>query len=163
MTNQEIAEVLDQMAVLLEVDDANPFRVRAYRMAAETIREEERSVGEMVAAAEPLTELEFVGKDLAAAIEELARTGQLAALEELSLRIPRTLLEVMRIPGVGPKKARRLWQELEVTTVTELEAAARGGKIAALKGFGPKTEESLIRRIERRREREREKEDQRDS
>jgi len=152
-TNAEIADLLEEIALLLELDDANPFRVRAYRNGAVTVMDHDRPLAEMVEAEEDLTELEFIGKDLAATIRELVTTGDLAFYEELRARIPDSLVELLRIPGLGPGRVRRLWRELDIHTLDQLEEAARTGRIAELKGFGPKTQESLLRRIERHRER----------
>ncbi len=158
MNNGEIAQRLEAMASLLELDGANPFRTRAYRMAAETVREEPDPVADRVKAGDDLTELEFVGKDLANAIEELVRDGKLSAFDTLTERVPASLLELLRIPGLGPKKVQRLWNEVGVTSRDELEAALREHRVADLKGFGAKTEESLLRRIEREKQRDAERE-----
>lgn len=154
MNNTDIAKHLEAMASLLELDGANPFRIRAYRMAAETVREEPDPVADRVKAGDDLTQLEFIGKDLAAAIAELVQDGRLGAFESLTERVPASLLELLRIPGLGPKKVQRLWNEVGVTSRDELEAALREHRVAGLKGFGPKTEESLLRRIARQKERE---------
>jgi DNA polymerase (family 10) len=149
MENLEISQVLKQMADLLEIQEANPFRVRAYRNAARVVGEYPRPMREMVEAEADLTELPSIGKDLAASIRELVETGELAALEELGKDVPPRLLEVMRLPGVGPKKARKLWAELGVESVDDLEAAAEAGRVAELSGFGAKSQEKILTGIAR--------------
>ncbi len=144
MENLEIARVLDDVADLLEIGEANPFRVRAYRNAARTVEAETVPLRKRLEEGADLTELPAVGKDIAGRIEELVRTGDLALLNELSDEIPRTLIEVMRLPGIGPKRASVLWKKLGVETVDELEAAAHDGRVAQLKGFGAKTQEKIL-------------------
>ncbi len=144
MENLEIARVLDDVADLLEIGEANPFRVRAYRNAARTVEAETVPLRKRLEEGADLTELPAVGKDIAGRIEELVRTGDFALLNELSDEIPRTLIEVMRLPGIGPKRASVLWKKLGVETVDELEAAAHDGRVAQLKGFGAKTQEKIL-------------------
>lgn len=151
MDNASVARLLQDVASLLELKEANPFRIMAYRNAASTLEDLPTPLHEMIERGEDLTQLEFVGKDLAAAITTLVTTGKLKVLDELSAEVPLTLLEILRIPGIGPKTVKRLWQALGVTTVEELETAAREGHIAALDGFGKKTQENILRRIERSR------------
>ena len=156
LTNDQVVRLLEEISILLELDDANPFRVRAYRNAGISVGELDRPLVDLVREETDLTELEFVGKDLAAQLAEIARTGRSPMLDSLRERIPPSILELLRIPGLGPGKAKRLWKELEITTLDQLEEAARAGRIAELKGFGAKTQESLLRRIDRIRERNRE-------
>jgi DNA polymerase (family 10) len=149
MENLEIARVLSQMANLLEIQDANPFRVRAYRNAARTVDGHATPMRKLVESGADLTELAGIGKDMASHIGELVETGELSALDELTVRIPRTLIDVMDLPGVGPKKARKLWQELGVESVDDLEAAAQRGEVAELAGFGVRSQEKILAGIER--------------
>ena len=130
MENLEIARVLGQMANLLEIQDANPFRVRAYRNAARTVDGHATPMRKLVESGVDLKELPGIGKDMASHIGELVETGELTALAELAGKIPRSLIDVMDLPGVGPKKARKLWHELAVESVDDLEAAAKEGKVA---------------------------------
>ena len=141
--NSEIAAIFDQVADLLEIEDANRFRVRAYRNAANTIRDQSRSVAEMVAAGEDLSALPDIGEDLAGKIAEIARTGELPLLAELSEAVPEAIVEATRIPGIGPKRARALFEALDLSSVEELKAAAEAGRIAEIEGFGEKTQESI--------------------
>ncbi len=149
MVNLEISRVLGQMADLLEIQDANPFRVRAYRNAARFVAELPTQLTELVGQKADLTELPSIGKDLARHIEELVETGRLALLDELGKDVPPRLIEVVRLPGLGPKKARRLWVELGIESVDDLEAAARSGLIGELPGFGVKSQEKILSGIER--------------
>jgi DNA polymerase (family 10) len=144
MTNAEIADVFDQVADLLEFQDANPFRVRAYRNAARTIRDLPESLAEIAADSErKLTDLEGIGKDLAEKIATLLDTGSLPMLDELLQEVPESVLSLMRIPGLGPKRAAAIHKELHVSTLDELREACEAHKIRELKGFGEKTEEAI--------------------
>lgn len=144
MTNLEISRTLESMADLLEIQGANPFRVRAYRNASAMIGDHSTPLEKLVAAGEDLSKLPTIGKDLAAQIVELVETGKLAMLEELAAEVPATLIDLVGIQGVGPKKAKRLWQELDITTIDALEEAAKAGKIAELEGFGAKSQEKIL-------------------
>ncbi len=148
MDNVEIARVLAEVADVLEIQGADSFRIRAYRNAVRTIEEQIRPLERMVAEGAPLTGLPGIGKEMAGHIRELTTSGTLALRDRLIAEIPRSLIELMRLPGVGPKKARRLWDELHVGTVDELEAAAREGRVAALAGFGDKTQARILAGIE---------------
>lgn len=148
MQNIEIARRLEELADLLEIKGSNPFRIRAYRNAIRTVRGLTRPVAEMLAAGEDVTELQGIGKDLASHLEELVETGGLELLEEVAREVPRELTTLTRLDGVGPKKARRLWKELEVTTVDGLEEEAKAGRVEALEGFGKKSVEKILRSIE---------------
>lgn len=146
-SNARIAADLDEIADLLELQDANPFRVRAFRNGARTVRDLDRPVRAMVEAGEDLRELPGIGKDLAAQIERRVRGEEMDPLLQLRGEVPRGLLDVVRVPGVGPKKARALWRELAVESLDALEAAATEGRVAALKGFGAKTQERILRGV----------------
>lgn len=149
MNNQQIAATFEELADLLEIQGANPFRIRAYRNAARTLEGLTESVAEIVADEERgLTDLPGIGKDLAEKIAQLIETGQLTQLEELKQQIPAGLLDIMIIDGVGPKKAKILFEELNVTSLDDLRAAAQQQKIQELKGFGKKTEESILANID---------------
>jgi DNA polymerase (family 10) len=152
MENLEIAKVLSQMADLLEIQDANPFRVRAYRNAARLVDGHAMPMRKLVEEERDLTELPGIGKEMASHIHELLGTGGLTALEELAGKIPRTLIDVIELPGVGPKKAKKLWKELGVETVDELEAKAKEGDVADLAGFGDKSQQKILDGIEQFRE-----------
>lgn len=154
MENIEIAAVLSEMATLLEIQgETNPFRIRAYRNAVYTLQESPDPVRKMVEAGEDLTELPAIGKDMAAHITELVNTGRLSVLEEVAKEVPRSLVQLTKLPGVGPKKVRKLWDELDITTMDQLEEAAEAGRIASLEGFGKKSQEKILEAIERYRKR----------
>jgi len=144
MNNAQIAAVLSKLGDLLEIQGANPFRVRAYRNAARTVEAETTPLERFAEEGRELTELSGIGKDMASSIQELNETGELSALEEIFETVPRTLLDVVHIQGVGPKKTKKLWEELGVTSVDELEQAAKAGKVAELDGFGAKSQEKIL-------------------
>jgi DNA polymerase (family 10) len=145
MTNTEIAAILDQVADLLEFKDENPFRVRAYRNAARAIRDLAESVESIVAdKPERLLEISGIGKSVADKAVTLVQTGELPQLQELLAEIPESVLAMMRIPGVGPKKAAAIFHQLGVKTLDELKAACEAEKVRELKGFGAKTEKAIL-------------------
>ena len=146
--NAEIAAQLERVAELLEIDGANAFRVRAYRNAAETAASHPESLAAMVEQEADLTLLRGIGKDIASGIRAAVREGTLPQLAELSERLPLGLLDVVQVPGVGPKRARVLWQERQVVDLDTLERVAREGRVADLSGFGQKTQEKVLRGIE---------------
>lgn len=149
LTNGEIADTLDQVADLLEFQNANPFRVRAYRNAARVIRNVPESISEIVEVGDrPLTELEGIGKDLAEKITTLVKTGELPQLTELLEKIPESVLALLRIPGLGPKKAAALYNELGIVNLDQLRVACEAGRVRALKGFGAKTEAAILKGID---------------
>jgi DNA polymerase (family 10) len=147
MENVEIAAVLKEVADLLEIQEANPFRVRAYRNAVRTIEAHAVPMRKLVEEEADLTELPAIGKGMAQNIEELVSTGELSVLSQLSEEIPASLIELMRLPGLGPKKARKLWDELGIETMEALEEAAAEGRIATLAGFGEKTQARILEGI----------------
>ncbi len=155
LSNEDVARQFDEIADLLEIEDASPFRVRAYRTAAATLRGLGREVRDMVAAGEPLTGLPGVGKDLAGKINEALSTGTIGALETLHQEVPASLEALLRIPGLGPKRVRALYQQLNIQTTDDLRAAARAGKVHALRGFGEKTEQRLLEHLAAHREKKR--------
>jgi DNA polymerase (family 10) len=144
MENVEIAGTLKEVADLLEILDANPFRVRAYRNAIRTVQDHAVPMRKLVEDGADLTELPSIGKGMAENIVELVETGGLAIMDELGEQVPASLIELMRLPGLGPKKARKLWDELGVESIEDLEEAAKEGRVAGLAGFGKKTEEKIL-------------------
>ena len=139
MENLDVARELTVLADLLEIQGANPFRIRAYRNAVNTIGGIGRSLPEMVAAGEDLTQFAGIGDSVAAHIVELVQTGSITRLREIEAQFPRTLVELMALGGVGPKKARKLFDTLGVKTVEDLGAALASGAVARIEGFGPKS------------------------
>ncbi len=148
MTNAEIAAAFDELGVLYELDGAVKYRVLAYGTAAKAIRESPISVADLAAAGRA-TEIPGVGKTLAEKIEALLETGEIPAAVKLKAKFPPTLIEVTRVPGVGAKTARRLFDELGVATLDDLKEAAEGERIRELKGLGPKVEENVLAGLER--------------
>jgi len=148
MKNEVIASHFELLADLLEIQGANPFRIRAYRNGARTISSTSESLSEMVSSDRDLTELSGIGKDLAKQIREIATTGRHAALEELRKEVPVGVLDMLRIPGVGPKKVSVFFNELGLKSLAELKVACEAGRLAELKGFGKKTEQSILQNID---------------
>jgi DNA polymerase (family 10) len=146
--NADIAAIFEEIADLLEIENANPFRVRAYRNAARQLQGMGVPVADMVAKGEDLTELPGIGDDLAAKITEMVETGQCQFLEKLRKKTPPTITELLKIPGLGPKRVGRLYHELDVHTLEQLARAARDGRIRALPGFGAKTETTILEAIQ---------------
>ena len=148
MTNAEIAAALDELGVLYELDGAVKYRVLAYGAAAKAIRESPVSVAELAAAGRA-TEIPGVGKTLAEKIDALLETGEIPAAAKLKAKFPPTLIEVTRVPGLGAKTARRLFDELGIASLEDLKAAAVAHRIRELKGLGPKVEENVAAALER--------------
>ncbi|HEX4415712.1 MAG TPA: helix-hairpin-helix domain-containing protein [Lacipirellulaceae bacterium] len=149
MNNRDIGTTLDEIADLLEFQNANPFRVRAYRNAARRVKDLSEPLANI--AADPnreLTEIEGIGKDLAQKIAELLSTGEIEMLLKLREEIPGGVLAMVRIPGMGPKKAALLRTELGVSSLDELKAACEADRVQGLKGFGKKTQEKILAGID---------------
>jgi len=138
--NADISAIFRRLADLLEIEGANPFRIRAYRNAAQTIEDLPRSAAAMIAAGEDLTELPGIAADLAAKIEEITESGRLKLLDEVEARTPSTLAALTSIPGLGPKRIHTLHEVLGVTTIEELARAAKEQRIRGLPRFSAKLE-----------------------
>lgn len=148
MTNTQIADVFDQVADLLEFQGANPFRTRAYRNGARILRNLTEPVRAILDdESRKLTDISGIGKDLAEKCATLVATGELPMLDELLTQVPPSVLSLLRIPGLGPKKAAVLFNELGITDLQQLEAACRQGTVRGLKGFGAKTEQTILQGI----------------
>jgi DNA polymerase (family 10) len=150
MDKEQVAEILAEIGTLLELRGENPFKTRAYVNAARTIE----SLGEplsKIVAENRLGEIKGIGEALTKKITELVTTGELKYYDELKASIPPGLIEMLGIPGLGPKKIQALNQKLAVDSVEKLEAACQAGKVAKLDGFGEKTQSNLLEGIERRR------------
>jgi len=144
MTNAEIAAVLGELADLLEFQGANPFRVRAYRQAARTVEACPDPLADRHGdPARPLTDLPGIGDDLAGKIGQLLDSGRIDLLEQLRAELPPTVLDLLRVPGLGPKRAAQLYKELGIATLDQLREACEAQRIRGLKGFGAKTEETI--------------------
>lgn len=142
--NVDIAAIFEQIADLLEIEDANPFRVRAYRRAARSVGECGVELSALVRRGEALPKIPGVGTDLSAKIKEIAATGDCALLQRLRREVPPAVAELLTIPGLGPRRVRTLYHELAVTTPQQLLDAARRGAIRDLPGFGAKTEAKIL-------------------
>src|ERR1700749_1108834 len=149
-TNTQIAEALDELGDLYELDGAVIHRIVAYRTAAKAVRDASVSVTALAREGRA-TELPGVGAIIQEKILALADEGDIPASVKLRAKFPAGLLEITRLPGLGPKRARRLYEELSIDSLDALEAAASEQKIRALKGFGPKAEESILAAIADRR------------
>lgn len=148
MKNEFIAAQFELLADLLEIQGANPFRIRAYRNAARTISSTAESLSDMVKEKQDVTQFAGIGKDLAKQIAEIVTSGQHSALEELRKEIPGGVLDMLRIPGVGPKKVSVFFNELGLKSLADLKAACKAGRLSKLKGFGKKSEESILANID---------------
>ena len=146
-TNLEIAAAFDELADLYELDGAVVHRVMAYRGAAKSAREASSSIAGLTRAGR-VTELPGIGKTLEEKLTALLETGAIPAAEKLRARYPPGLMEMMRLPGLGPKRARRLFEELGIESLEMLRAAAQEQKLREAKGFGPKFEASVLSALE---------------
>jgi DNA polymerase (family X) len=147
--NAEIAALFDQTAELLEIEGANPFRVRAYRRAARTIEGLPQPAASLVAAGRELSELPGIGEDLAGKIAQIIKTGRFDALDALKKELPGELGAIAALPGLGPKRVKRLYDELGVRSIADLRGAVEGGRLRKLKGFGEKIEQKLLAALEK--------------
>lgn len=145
MKNSEIAKIFDEIAEILEILDENPFRIRAYRKAARSLEALTKPVEEL--SSDELQKIPGIGKDLSSKINEFIQTGKLTFYEELKNKVPEGVLEITKIPGVGPKTARLLYETLKITDIEKLEQALSEGKLKGLPGFGIKTEENIRKGI----------------
>lgn len=146
--NADIAAVFEEIADRLEIQGANPFRIRAYRNAARTLGELPQEARALLEKGEDLTRLPGIGDDLAAKVREIVDTGRCSLLERLRRELPPAVTELLQIPGLGPKRVKALYHDLEVQTVEQLYRAARDGRIRALPGFGEKTELNILQAVE---------------
>ena len=149
MAKSEIAAVLDEIATLLELTGENPFKIRAYSAGARTLEGLTEDLGELIATGK-LEEVPGMGEALVDKITTLHRDGVLPFHQKLKASIPPGLLEVIQIPGLGPKKVRALWTQLNIDDLAKLEAACTSGAVAELKGFGEKTQVKILEGIKNR-------------
>jgi len=136
--NPDVARLLDETADLLEIKGENPFRVRAYRNAARTVRDLPEPLADLVSAGRDLADYPGIGADLAGKIATIVTTGSLPLHRELERSVPPGLLALLRIPGLGPKRVRVLHDRLGIRTAAALHRALDAGRLAGLRGFGPK-------------------------
>lgn len=143
MENIDVAKIFDEVADLLEIQGANPFRIRAYRTAARTMETLAEPAARMVAGGDGLEELPGIGADLAGKIRTILKSGDLPLRKTLITKIPEGLVEIMRIPGLGPKRAKLLYDKLHIESIDQLEKAAAAGRLQELRGF----KEALVAKI----------------
>lgn len=146
MKNHEVSDLLTRMGMLLEIKDENIFKVKAYYKAAENISALAEDI-EDIRRENRLSEIPGIGKALEEKIIEYLDTGKIRAYEELAREIPESILELVNIPSIGPKKAKLFWQQLKITTIDQLAKAAESGKLLGLPGIKEKTIENIVRGI----------------
>ena len=144
LTNAAMAQALDELGDLYELDGAESYRVIAYRNAARAVRDASVSVIGLARQGR-VTELPGIGKTLEEKLRALDETGDIPSAQKLRAKYPTGLISVMHLPGFGPKRARRLYDELGIDSLDSLRAAAEAGQIRKLRGFGAKVEENLLR------------------
>ena len=149
MTKEAIAETLENIARLLDLKGENVFKIRAYQTAARAVETYAGNLEE-TARAGHLADVEGIGKAIAEKIAELVTTGKLGYYEELKSGFPPTLFELFGINGLGAKKIKALYDKLQISSLAELEAAAKDGRVAGLPGFGEKTAKNLLANIAQR-------------
>jgi DNA polymerase (family 10) len=150
--NSDIADIFNRIADYLEIKGENQFRIRAYRNAARTISSLSGNITAMIDNGEDLTDLPGIGKDLSEKIHQIVRTGTLKQLQELEKEVPPGLIKMMKMSMLGPRKVKAIYDELGISSISELEKSARAGKIRNLEGFGEKTEKKIIEEAERLKE-----------
>jgi DNA polymerase (family 10) len=145
--NAELAEQFDLLADLLELEGAESFRVLAYRRAATRMRETSGSIAELALAGKA-KELQGIGKTIEEKIVQIVETGTIDALAKRRGSVPEGVVQFMRLPGLGPKTAARIWRELNVTTIDELREAAEAQRLRGLAGLGAKSEEKILKALD---------------
>jgi len=147
MNNEKISKNLSQLADLLEFTGANSFRLRAYRNGSRIIKELPESIASMIEADQDLTKLDGIGKGVAEKCQELVGTGRLKQLDEILETVPKTVLDLLNVPKLGPKKCAALFNELGIQSLDQLKAACEAQQVRLLSGFGAKTEEAILQGI----------------
>jgi len=146
--NADITAIFTEIADLLEIQAANPFRIRAYRNAARILGDLPQEARALVERGDDLTRLPGIGTDLAVKIEEIVNTGHCSLLDRLHRELPPAITELLKIPGLGPKRVKALYHDLDVQTIEQLHRAAQDGRISALPGFGIKTEQNVLQAVQ---------------
>lgn len=147
ITNADVAAMFDEIADLLELQSASIFRIRAYRNAARMLGDLGRSVQAMVVHGEDLDALPGIGVDLAAKITGIVNTGACPLLEQLRAQVPPGVVELLRIRGIGPRRARALQQALGIRTIEDVQRAITDGRLCKVRGFGAKTQTRILESI----------------
>ena len=148
MDNQQIADIFRRIAELMELKDENPFKIRSYRLAADTLEDYHDSVAEL--ARKGLKELQTIpgiGKGIGTSIIELVNTGTCSAYDQIRSEVPETALDILRISGVGMKTAQKLFKNYQIKSLDELEAFAATGRLESLAGLGKKSVDKILRSI----------------
>ena len=146
--NTDIADIFEAIADYLEIEGGNPFKIRAYRNASRTVRGLGPELKDMLTAGEALTELPGIGRELAAKMVEILETGTAQALEKLKEKVPAGVIEMLKIPGLGPKRVSALYHELKIESLAGLKESAEAGRVQALPGFGARTEQHIREALE---------------
>jgi DNA polymerase (family X) len=144
MENKQVAAVFEEIADLLELQGGNPFRVRSYRNAAQSVGNLSERL-EDIAEKEQLLEIPDIGESTAEKIREILKTGSCKRLKDLRKKVPRGLPELLHVPKLGPRKAAQLHDELGINTLRQLEKACGEKEVRELDGMGPKTEENILK------------------
>jgi DNA polymerase (family 10) len=147
MKNAVLSELFDEMADIMEILGEDPFRINSYRKVARVIGDMPTDVEAMLASGK-LAEVPGIGKSSLAKIEEFVKTGAITAHQQLLTKIPPTLLELLNVPGIGPKGVKAVYEQLKVTTIAELKKAIQSGALAQLAGFGDKKAAAIAKGIE---------------
>lgn len=147
MANEVLAEILRELAYLLELEGANPFKIRALENSARLLEDQDKEVEELIASGE-IEKIQGVGKGTQAIAREFVKTGKVAEHEELKAKFPPGIFEPLSVSGLGPKKAKALYEQLQIASLTELEYACRENRLVELKGFGEKTQANFLQAIE---------------
>lgn len=147
MDKQTVITILEEIALFLELNNENPFKIRAYANGARVLQSQPDDL-ETLVQPKKLESLKGIGKGLSENIRELVRTGKLEYYEELKKTVPKGLLELMTIPGLGPRKAKALYEKLDVHSIGELEYACHENRLLKLEGFGQKSQDKILKGIE---------------
>ncbi len=143
VNKKDVIKLLETIATYMELKGENPFKVSAFRKAAQALEIDDRSLTEI----EDFTKLSGIGKGTAGVITEYVETGSSEVLKELQEEVPKGLIPLLRLQGLGGKKIAKLYKELQITNADELKAACEEGRVSALSGFGKKTEENILEAI----------------
>ncbi len=145
MENAQVADIFDEIADLIELSGGNEFRIRSYRSAARTVRDLSERLEDLVEGGEDLSDLPNIGESTAEKVHEILETGSCERLREMREKVPPGLVELMRVPNLGPRKVMQLHQKLGIVSLDDLKKACEGEKVRDLDGFGAKTEQDLLK------------------
>ena len=148
--NAAVAAIFDEIADILEIQGANPFRVIAYRNGSAAIRDLGTELDVLIGQGTQLTDIPGIGEDLSKKIREILDTSRSEYLERLHQDFPKGVTELLKIPGLGPRRVSMLYHQLHIHDLTALEAAAHEGRLRALPGFGAKTEQKILAAVQAR-------------